>query len=99
MKVLTGLTTPSLELLALAGANLIVIGRLRLEAVYADTEDGIGMGAVQPHVRFCGPAEVFWIQTVVHYAEVFVGPPGLLLVQVIMAQSSRADSSTGPFVI
>lgn len=33
------------------------------------------MAAVQPDVRFCGLAQVVWIRTVVHYAEVFVRAP------------------------
>lgn len=55
--------------------NFIVIAGLGLEAVDLLAEDGIGMAGVQADVRCCGLAEVFWVCTATHYAEVFVGAP------------------------
>jgi len=46
--------------------NFVIVGGLRPEVVDAHAEQRIGMAPVQPNVRFCRLAQVFWIRTIVH---------------------------------
>ncbi len=61
--------------IGIGGVNRVIVGGLRLEAVHAHPENRIGMAPVQPDGRFRRLAQVFWIRTVVHHAEVVVRAP------------------------
>src|SRR5258707_15270088 len=56
----------------------VVVGCLRLEAVYTHAENGIKMARVQPDWRFCCLAKVLWIRTVVHYSVMLGHAPGVV---------------------
>src|SRR6266436_5672245 len=51
--------------------NLVVVGSLRRKAFHAHAEHRIGMGRVQPDVRFRGLAQVLGIRAVVYNPKVF----------------------------
>src|SRR6266550_3106271 len=55
--------------------NFVIVGGLRPEVVDAHAEHRIGMAPVQPNVRFCRLAQVFWIRTIVHQAEMLLTAP------------------------
>lgn len=57
--------------LRIGGVNLVVVGSLRRKAFHAHAEHRIGMGRVQPDVRFCGLAQILRILTVVYNPKVF----------------------------
>ncbi len=55
--------------------NLVVVGSVRRKAFHAHAEHRIGMGRVQPDVRFRGLAQVLGIRAVVYNPKVFGRAP------------------------
>ena len=51
--------------------NLVVVGSVRRKAFHAHAEHRIGMGRVQPDVRFRRLAQILGIRAVVHNSKVF----------------------------